>query len=129
MAVRSVRAVLIGALLAGLALAPTAHAARSAPERPRPCALSLANQLPPGGTPAYNLRVARVGRCVPFPVAQARKRGCRAKAQRNHNPRVGGSSPSSGIRLSPVFRAVAAVSRGIHWVRATPTNPSEPLGF
>jgi hypothetical protein len=23
---------------------------------------------------------------------------CRAKAQRNHNPRVGGSSPSSGMR-------------------------------
>jgi hypothetical protein len=28
------------------------------------------------------------------------KRCCRAKAQRNHNPRVGGSSPSSGSRCT-----------------------------
>jgi hypothetical protein len=34
----------------------------------------------------------------PFVTPGPRKRLCRAKAQRNHNPRVGGSSPSSGMR-------------------------------
>jgi hypothetical protein len=33
----------------------------------------------------------------PFVTPSARKRRGRAKEQRNHNPRVGGSSPSSGI--------------------------------
>jgi hypothetical protein len=33
----------------------------------------------------------------PFVTPTPRKRRCRAKAQRNHNPRVGGSSPSFGI--------------------------------
>jgi hypothetical protein len=66
MAVRSGRSLLVGALLASLALAlalaaaPAADAARSAPARPQPCVLSLADQLPPGGTPAYNLKVARL---------------------------------------------------------------------
>jgi hypothetical protein len=36
--------------------------------------------------------------CVPFCVPQPRSWLCRAKEQRNHNPRVGGSSPSSGMR-------------------------------
>ena len=34
----------------------------------------------------------------PFVSPSPRKRRCRAKEQRNHNPRVGGSSPSSGMR-------------------------------
>jgi hypothetical protein len=34
----------------------------------------------------------------PFMSPRPRKRRCRAKALRNHNPRVGGSSPSSGMR-------------------------------
>ena len=34
----------------------------------------------------------------PFVSPSLFKRRCRAKAHRNHNPRVGGSSPSSGMR-------------------------------
>jgi hypothetical protein len=33
----------------------------------------------------------------PFVSPSPRKRPCRAKTLRNHNPRVGGSSPSSGM--------------------------------
>ena len=51
---------------------------------------------------------------VPFPVPRPRKRRCRAKAPRNHNPRVGGSSPFSGIRPgrpNPRCRAKGARNR------------------
>jgi hypothetical protein len=34
----------------------------------------------------------------PFVSPSPRKHRCRAEAWRNHNPRVGGSSPSSGMR-------------------------------
>jgi hypothetical protein len=45
-------------------------------------------------------RHCRLRRAVvsPFVSPRARKRRPRAKAPRNHNPRVGGSSPSSGMR-------------------------------
>ena len=43
----------------------------------------------------------------PFWCPQPFKRRCRAKAQRNHNPRVGGSSPSSGTRRRAESRLCA----------------------
>ena len=53
----------------------------------------------------------------PFVSPSPRKPLCRAKAPRNHNPRVGGSSPSSGMRSAckPAFssspRSSAAAPR------------------
>ena len=41
--------------------------------------------------------------CPPRPF----KRSCRAKARRNHDPRVGGSSPSSGTSESPAHGGVS----------------------
>jgi hypothetical protein len=47
----------------------------------------------------------------PFVSPSPFKRRCRAKAQRNHNPRVGGSSPSPGIE-SACKRASASPQAG-----------------
>src|SRR4051794_13744578 len=44
----------------------------------------------------------------PFVSPSPFKRRCRAKGQRNHNPRVGGSSPSSGTSGSPANRRAFA---------------------
>ena len=45
----------------------------------------------------------------PFVSLQPFKRRCRAKAQRNHNPRVGGSSLSSGIAVHGQGHAAAGM--------------------
>jgi hypothetical protein len=54
----------------------------------------------PGLTLARDELQASGGGAVPSPFTSPspRKWRCRAKALRNHNPRVGGSSPSSGMR-------------------------------
>jgi hypothetical protein len=48
--------------------------------------------------------------CVPFRAPSRRKRRCRAEPPRNHDPRVGGSSPSSGIEL-PATRHILKQTR------------------
>ena len=59
------------------------------------------------GRPAVPIQPAPVS---PFVSPSPLKRRCRARAARNHNPRVGGSSPSSGTYESPVcLRAFAVV--------------------
>jgi hypothetical protein len=74
------------------------------------------------------MRASAVDGAVQSPIASPspRKRCCRAKAPRNHNPRVGGSSPSSGIRSRrPNARCRAKNARNRHWVagpQRTPTN-------
>jgi hypothetical protein len=64
--------------------------------------------------------------CVPRPF----KRRCRAKEQRNHNPRVGGSSPSSGI--TPVSLGAAELctelrERGSMQLRTIACDDPHPL--
>jgi hypothetical protein len=70
------------------------------------------------GTPATDELHASAGHgAVQSPPAapSPRKRRCRAKALRNHNPRVGGSSPSSGIRIACKSGPFCAGgTRGIH---------------
>ena len=53
-----------------------------------------------------------LGGCGPFCVPQPPQTAPRAKAPRNHNPRVGGSSPSSGIRSDRQIRAVEPKAYG-----------------
>ena len=78
-----------------------------------PARRSVAPSRPYEPQPSANLS--------PFLSPSPRKRRCRAKAPRNHNPRVGGSSPSSGIRTRLPNPAVAC---WIRWI-ATMTS-SEP---
>jgi len=60
----------------------------------------------------------------PFVSPRPFKPSCRAKAQRNHNPRVGGSSPSSGMVPWPFAAARAS------WltVVSTSVSTSRPSG-
>ena len=59
----------------------------------------------------------------PFVSPSPFKRRCRAKALRNHNPRVGGSSPSSGITAHGQIRAAEPKTRGFAQRRSDPSEP------
>ena len=63
-------------------------------------------------------------RLSPLRSPRPLKRRCRAKARRTHNPRVGGSSPSSGITPYGQIPRRRAETRGIKVGRS---NLSEPL--
>ena len=62
----------------------------------------------------------------PFRSPSPLKRCCRAKAKRNHNPRVGGSSPSSGIAVVGRFprsgRRFARIGLSVVRPQQTATN-------
>jgi hypothetical protein len=66
--------------------------------------------------------LAPPGESVPFCVSRPRFWLCRAKSPRNHSPRVGGSSPSSGIRSRPPNPCCRAKGARNRWQGAGPTR-------